>query len=266
MKRFMICLALGLTLLTGRGLAAPLTVDGAALDSSTNRIYSNTTYVSLRNVSQALLPGAAVLWEGDRAAVYADGLSLTAQPGASYIEVNGRVLYVPYGVRLENGVTLVPVRVLAQALGASVYWNPANGSVSVTGGTGSFASGTGYYDADKLYWLSRIISAESRGEPFQGQLAVGGVVMNRVASSEFPNTIYGVIFDDRWGGQFEPVRNGTIHNQPTEESIAAAKLCLEGVNTAKGSLYFLAPTLTNNHWIMHNRSYVMTIGTHWFYR
>ena len=92
------------------------------------------------------------------------------------------------------------------------------------------------------------------------------MVLNRVAHSEFPNTIYGVIFDSRWGGQFEPVRNGTIYHTPTEESVTAAKLVLEGADVAGESLYFLAPTLTNNHWIMENRDYIMTIGVHWFYK
>ena len=133
-------------------------------------------------------------------------------------------------------------------------------------GGAPLASGDAVYDADALYWLSRIISAESRGEPLEGQIAVGNVVLNRVDSPDFPDTIYGVIFDDRWGGQFTPVRNGTIYQEPTEQSIQAAKLCLEGVNVAKDSLYFLAPALTNNHWIMENRTHVMTIGAHWFYR
>lgn len=77
----------------------------------------------------------------------------------------------------------------------------------------------GNYNADDLYWLARIISAESRGESLDGKIAVGNVVLNRVASSDFPDTIYGVIFDDRWGGQFEPVRNGTIYQTPTEDSV-----------------------------------------------
>lgn len=157
------------------------------------------------------------------------------------------------------------MRVLAEALGATVDWNPATGVVSVNGG-GSATTQPDYNREDKLYWLSRIISAESRGEPLEGQIAVGNVVLNRVDSPDFPDTIYGVIFDDRWGGQFTPVRNGTIYQEPTEQSIQAAKLCLEGVNVAKDSLYFLAPALTNNHWIMENRTHVMTIGAHWFYR
>lgn len=156
------------------------------------------------------------------------GLDLTASPGALYLESNGRALYIPYGVLLESGRTLVPVRVLAAALGAEVEWDSATGHVNVTTGTDAIPSADEQYDADALRWLSHIISAESRGEPLTGKIAVGNVVLNRVAHSEFPNTIYGVIFDSRLGGQFEPVRNGTIYHTPTEESVTAAKLVLEG--------------------------------------
>lgn len=223
------------------------------------------TYVPLRTITEALRPDAEVDWVKDRAVVRAEGLKLTARPGDAYIEANGRTLYAKDGVHLKAGRTLVPVRVLAEALGATVDWNPATGVVSVNGG-GSATTQPDYNREDKLYWLSRIISAESRGEPLEGQIAVGNVVLNRVDSPDFPDTIYGVIFDDRWGGQFTPVRNGTIYQEPTEQSIQAANLCLEGVNVAKDSLYFLAPALTNNHWIMENRTHVMTIGAHWFYR
>ena len=87
-----------------------------------------------------------------------------------------------------------------------------------------------------------------------------------MASGEFPDTIYGVIFDGRWGGQFEPVRNKTVYDEPTEESVLAAQLCLQGARAAGESLYFLAPELTQNHWIMSNRKFVETIGCHWFYQ
>lgn len=120
-------------------------------------------------------------------------------------------------------------------------------------------------DDDAVFWLARIISAESKGESLEGQIAVGNVVLNRVKSPEFPNTIYGVIFDDRWGGQFEPVRNGTIYLDPTAQSIQAAKQCLSGVNNIGNCLYFLAPDLAQNFWIPQNREYVTTIGCHDFY-
>lgn len=264
MKRLALSLALTALLATGAQAAGTVTVDGRAVECAA-QVHQNTTYVSLRAVTEALRPDAGVAWKGDHAAVSAWDLDLTAQPGTPYIEANGRALYVPQGVKLDAGRTLVPVRALAKALGAEVDWDPATGTVAVTSGSGAIASGEGYYAGDALYWMARIISAESQGESLAGKIAVGNVVLNRVDSAEFPATIYGVIFDDRWGGQFEPVRNGAIYWEPTEESVLAAKLVLDGADVAGDSLYFLAPTLTDNHWIMENRPYVMTIGTHWFY-
>ena len=95
---------------------------------------------------------------------------------------------------------------------------------------------------------------------------MGTVVLNRVASREFPDTIYDVIFDRKWGIQFEPVANGTVYHEPTLESVLAAKLVLDGARAAGDSLYFIAPELTTNHWTMENQDFVVTIGCHWFYR
>ena len=265
MKKLIAAAVLTAALTAGARAAAPpaLTVNGAPVDIRGGYVEQNTTYVPLRAVAEALRPDAAVAWERDRAVVRADGLQLTARPGDAYIAANGRALSAPLGVRLEAGRTLVPVRPLAEAMGASVYWDRATGAVSVTGGT---AGAVPEADSGELYWLSRIISAESRGEPLEGQIAVGNVVLNRVASPDFPDTVYGVIFDDRWGGQFAPVRNGTIYHEPSARSVEAARLCLSGVNVAGESLYFLAPALATNHWIMENRTHVVTIGSHWFYR
>lgn len=249
----------------GRASAATLTVDGRAIeDAAAPRLVNGTTYVSLRAVAEALRPDVSVSWEG-AAVVRGPGVEVTARPGSPYIESNGRALYVRDSVRLEGGRTLVPVRALADALGAEVHWDASTGHVAVTG-SGTIPTGSARYDADDLYWLSRIISSESQGEPLEGKIAVGNVVLNRVKSGEFPNSIYGVVFDDRWGGQFEPVRNGTIYQTPTAESVLAAKLCLEGADVAGSSLYFLAPAIAGNTWIMQNRPYMMTIGNHWFYR
>ena len=242
--------------------AGSVLVDGAPLENNASaQVRNNTTYVSLRTVAQALRPTATVVWENGQATVRDSTLSLTARPGSIYITANDRAIYLPDGVLLEDGCTLVPVRALASALGAQVDWDADTGTVYITSGAAAVAA----YDSNSLYWLSRIISAESQGESLLGKIAVGNVVLNRVASAEFPDSIYGVIFDDRWGGQFEPVRNGSIYQEPTEESVLAAKLVLEGASVAGNSLYFLSPSLTSNHWIMNNRPYVMTIGCHWFY-
>ena len=121
-------------------------------------------------------------------------------------------------------------------------WLRVDGAVSVVGGASADTTET--EGGDDLYWLSRIISAESRGEPLEGQIAVGNVVLNRVASADFPDTIYGVIFDDRWGGQFTPVRNGTIYQVPSARSVEAAGLSLSRGHTAGGDGGGSRPTAT----------------------
>lgn len=257
----------GLTVatLTLPSAALSLNVDG--LDRTVEAkatLIENTTYVSLRSVVSMLDPSTQVAWENGAASVTTEKLVLTARPGDGYFRVNGQLVYIGSEVKLINGSTMVPIRALASAMGGTVDWEQSTETAILTTGTGTQEPTS--YSYDDLYWLSRIISAESRGEPLEGKIAVGTVVLNRVVSDEFPNTIKEVIFDSRWGGQFEPVRNGTIYNEPTEESVQAAKMCLEGARAAGNSLYFLAPDLTSNHWIMENRIYVTTIGCHWFYQ
>lgn len=227
------------------------------------QMVASTTYGSIRTMVNYLLPGAEVSWKNGTAWVKGNGLTISARPGDLYIKINERVIYLPYGVRAVNGSVLVPVRAFAEALGCKVNWSHQQG---VTIMPGSEIPGGTPYGEEELYWMSRIIYAESGGEPLLGKLAVGTVVLNRVASPEFPNTIYEVIFDRKWGVQFTPAYNGMIFKEPNQESVLAAKMVLDGARAAGDSLYFLAPSLTNNHWIMENREYVTTIGGHWFYR
>lgn len=243
--------------------AAALTVQVDGMELSGDAVIEDgTTYVPLRTAAQCL-GAVTVSWNGGEARVEGEGLFLSARPGAAWIEANGRCFYAPGGVRLENGTTMVPVRALAAAMGAEVSWDGTAQTVSLTSGGG--VPDQPSYTEEDLYWLSRIISAESQGEPLLGKLAVGTVVLNRVASPEFPNTIYDVIFDRKWGVQFTPVANGTIYWEPTQESVTAAKLVLEGARAAGNSLYFQNPDLTSDRWAPNNRPYVTTIGCHWFY-
>lgn len=258
MKRQLAALVLGVCLLTASAHGITLVVDGEPLTEAP--VYENTTFAPLRAVVGALLPDAEVTWEEGRAVVREGELTLTAKPGEAALLYNGKTLFTALPIRLEEGRTLVPVRSLCALLGAEVTWEPESDTVALT----TLNNSIPYSDED-LYWLSHIISAEARGEPWEGQIAVGNVVLNRVAHPDFPDTVYDVIFDGRWGGQFEPIRNGTVYNEPDEECVRAAIACFKGANTAGGSLYFLAPHLTDNHWTMENRDYVTTIGTHWFY-
>lgn len=228
-------------------------------------LYNSVTYVGLRRFSNAM--GADVSWNEDLRTAYVNSpaLSLSVTSGADYMIANGRYLWCSEGTLNIGGTLYVPVRALCRAFGSELYWDGGTYTVHVTSGSGGIRSGADYYDSDTVYWLSRIISAESRGEPLRGKIAVGNVVLNRVKSSLFPNTVYGVIFDSKYGVQFTPTANGTIYNEPDAESIAAAKLCLDGAQVSGSIMYFINPRIAESMWVVNTCSYVTTIGNHDFY-
>ena len=262
----LLCLALCFAL-AGQAAAAEggvsFTVNGTPLAEDV-RSYAEdgTTYVSYGAILFALYPDATAVWANGRAEVAAEGLTMYLKPGAKYIEANGRCLYVPGGVRSEDGVILVPVRTLCQALGAEAVWDSATGTVNITAVSGPIVSGDSYYDAEDLDLLSRLIYAESGNQPLEGKIAVGNVVLNRVASPKFPNSVYSVIFQRN---QFTPASNGRIQRTPSAECVIAAKLALEGANTAGNALYFINPSITSSSWFSRNCTYVATIGAHVFF-
>ncbi|NCC69822.1 MAG: copper amine oxidase N-terminal domain-containing protein, partial [Clostridia bacterium] len=136
-------------------------VNGVSIrEQAAAAVYKQTTYISLRAMVTALLPDAQVSWEKDGALVQAAGLIVKARPGTTYLVANGRYLYVPDGIILDSGVTLVPVRVLAKAIGANVSWDAATGSILITGASAPIEPGDSYYKSDAVYWLSHIINAE----------------------------------------------------------------------------------------------------------
>jgi N-acetylmuramoyl-L-alanine amidase len=266
MKRIITWIVL-LGLMAAAGInagAVSLVVDNTPVDMRVT-VYNATSYVPIRAFSQTLSPTAAVIWEDGQAVVRQPDLTVIARPGNNYIEANGRYLYINDGVLNVNGTVMVPVRSIAKAFGATVAWDGDTGTVSVKAGFEVIAPGDSYYDSEAVYWLSRIINAESEGETLKGKVAVGNVILNRVNSPEYPNSIYGVIFDARWGGQFQPVKNGTIYNAPSQASIIAAKLCLDGASVAGDSIYFLNPSRSTSFWIMQNCDFIAAIGSHQFY-
>lgn len=270
MQKRALCAALCLALFVVLGSQAyaaesnvNIMVDGTVLETEViTEVYAQNTYVSYWPIVKAFCPDAVATWEDDHASVQGTGLSMTIRPNALYLEANGRYLYVPSGMIIENDVILVPARTLAQALGAVVWWDESTNCVKFQSGDGPIASGETTYNAEDVYWLSRIISAESGNQSLVGKIAVGDVIMNRVDSPAFPNTVYDVIFQSN---QFSPVQNGTINREPNAESVIAAKLVLEGANTAADSLYFVNPNLSPNSWAARHRTRVATIGAHAFF-
>ena len=260
MKRKLLCGLLTAALLIQPSFAArrvQVQVDGDLLPVR-SYVEHGTTYVPLRTLLDAF-GGWDVKWDPVRRSAVAssdDDSTLTADPTANTISIDGTVY--SGRVTVESGRTYVPLRLVVEALGGTAVWDAYLDGAAVT-------SPGADYDAESLYWLSRIISAESQGEPLEGQVAVGNVVMNRMASKEFPNTLPGVIFDKQNGVQFEPVANGTVFHPPAALSVTAAKQVLDGKVILADALYFYAPALSQGVWINANRTYFTTIGCHRFY-
>ena len=195
-----------------------------------------------------------------------ENLAITATEGKLYIEANGRYFYTSGEVMLDGGEMYVPIRPIVKALNSYIYYDDKSGQYVVSSGDSRLLrSADQFYRSDEVLWLARIIHAESQGEPIKGKIAVGNVILNRVRSSQFPNTIYSVIFDKKYGVQFTPSVNGAIYNTPNAESVIAAKICLEGYSISNDILYFVNPKLAPNSWASKTRPYAFTIQNHSFF-
>lgn len=269
------CLLLALTIavpLTAHTASAasyaeiPVYVDGTPILSGQAKLVDSITYVPFRAFCDAF-GNTTVTWnQSTRTATAKVGsLTVNAPQGSLYIEANGRYLYGVGKVLNLDGTLYVPVRPIAKAFGLVLSWDDAARAVTLTKTGKVIQSGSSFYDADEVYWLSRIISAEAAGESMLGKIAVGNVILNRVRSPQYPNTIYGVIFDRKHGTQFSPVSFGTIYRTPTADSVIAAKMCLDGANLSSDILFFMNPRIATSNWISKNRPFAFTIGNHDFY-
>ena len=126
-------------------------------------------------------------------------------------------------------------------------------------GQGGQSGQNGYTNSD-TYLLARCIYAEARGESYTGQVAVGAVVLNRVKSAEFPNTIAGVIYQRH---AFTAVSDGQINLTPDQTALNAAKDAMNGWDPTGGCLYYYNPAKATSSWIF-SRETVVTIGKHVF--
>lgn len=161
-----------------------------------------------------------------------------------------------YGTQTVNAVKYFQRK---NGLTADGIAGPATLKVMGIMTSSSSSSSSSSYNSN-LNLLSRVIYGESRGEPYTGQVAVGAVVMNRVKSSSFPNTISGVVYQS---GAFDAVKDGQINLTPDSTARKAAQDALNGWDPSYGAIYYFNPSTATNKWIW-SRPMTIIIGKHRF--
>lgn len=124
----------------------------------------------------------------------------------------------------------------------------------------SSGSGQGGFSSSDVDLLAKIISAESRGEPYQGQVAVGAVILNRIEHPSFPNTLAGVIYQP---GAFSCLYDGGVNAPVADSAYRAARDAINGNDPSGGAVYYYNPAKSTSKWIF-SRPVITVIGNHRF--
>lgn len=132
--------------------------------------------------------------------------------------------------------------------------------LSVGSGNSGNSGGSGGASGSQVDLLARLISAEARGEPYSGQVAVGAVVLNRIKHPSFPNTLSGVIYQS---GAFTCITDGQFNQPVAESAYRAARDALNGVDPSGGAIYYFNPSTATSSWIW-SRPLITVIGKHRF--
>lgn len=180
------------------------------------------------------------------------GFSYMVQWGDSLWKLARRFDTTVDGIRRANGLTGTTI-----FAGTSLFIPTGAGA---SGGVQPVSAGVTDSQVDLL---ARLIHAEAQGEPYTGQVAVGAVVLNRVRSSLFPNSLEGVIYQS---GEFEPVMNGEINRPPSQSATNAAIDAIRGWDPTGGALFFFNPAKVWWNTFLWAKQATATIGAHLFLR
>lgn len=161
---------------------------------------------------------------------------------------------------IYGSLTVAAVKRFQQKNGLKVDGIAGTQTLNAMGIMQSSNSGSSTNNSSNVNLLARAIYGEARGEPYTGQVAVGAVIMNRVRSSKFPNTIAGVIYQS---GAFDAVSDGQINLTPDATSKKAAQDAINGWDPSYGAIYYFNPSTATNKWIW-SRPMTVTIGKHRF--
>lgn len=220
------------------------------------------TYVSLQTVAELIGYTSAADFnsETNTLTITVADIEITVTAGQPYMTANGRCFYLPKGYVTIDGNAVFPMDIVAKIFNLDAVYDSENGIYDLSTVNKSILAGADeFYNSDDLYWMSRVITAEAGNQSLEGQIAVGNVVMNRVASSRFASTVKSVIFQE---GQFDPVRSGGIYCTPFDSCVVAAKLALEDCNVVGNALFFQQ---SRGGDMAGYASFIKQIGAHYFF-
>ncbi len=231
-------------------------------------IKENRVLAPLRATFEAL--GASVLYDHatKEITVRHPRAEVRLRVGGSTALVNGQERPLDVPAMLFINRVLVPVRFIGEAIGVKVSWDGNSRTIDITGGSPAAVASVGHqdpfvydYEPEDIELLARLISSEAPGQPYEGQVAVAAVVLNRVRDPRFPDTIREVIFQP---GQFTVISNGQFYKRPvTAQAYEAAIDALRGRDPSRGALFFFNPRKTSNKFLW-SREVTVEIGDHRF--
>ncbi len=252
--------------------------------------------IMVTTIIALLLVGGYSLLRGEHnehnesTATFSNATLKMGSSGADVQELQGRLTFLGYyngkidgvfGSGTRGAVTwfqwkfglksdgIVGAETKKKLVNATKNWKP--GEVQApkppTGNTGNSGGSSGLPQSNRLglsendiQIMANAVYGEARGEPYEGQVAVAAVILNRVKSQSFPNTVYGVIFQP---GAFTAVADGQIYLTPNEKARQAVMDAINGSDPSKGCLYYFNPSTATSKWIW-TRTQVLTIGKHIF--
>ncbi|NLY88761.1 MAG: LysM peptidoglycan-binding domain-containing protein [Firmicutes bacterium] len=254
MKRLLvIVISLGLLFLLAGGTAADWTYTvqrGDTLQGIAQRFGVSLGSLRQRNGlwTDSLRVGQRITIPTGATAASTGGWTYTVRRGDTLYTISQRVGVPVNTLRSVNGLASNTLRI-GQRLTI-----PTGGAATATTAGGGSRAGV------DTYMLARLIHAEAEAEPYIGKVAVGAVVLNRIESPLFPNSLAGVLYQPH---AFETVTNGRIYNNPSNEAIRAARDAVNGWDPSGGALYFFNPAKVVSSWVW-TRTIVNRIGKHVF--
>lgn len=228
----------------------------AAIAAPRAKAQNAATYAAECNADEVAVSAVAVLRKGSKGNEVKEVQRRLKQWGYYSGGVDGvfgagtRAAVIAF--QKKNGLTADGVvgKATYKALGMTASYNVLAGG----------GSGGSTYTSSDLYLLAKTIYAEGRGEPYAGQVAIGAVILNRVRSSSFPNSVSGVVYQK---GAFTAVSDGQINLSPDNTAMSAAQDAINGWDPTGGAIYYYNPAVATSAWIF-SRKTVTVIGKHVF--